>query len=143
MDGRDRPFIPVAAEAWRQLKRASARDDIKLFIVSVFRGIDQQADIVRRELETGLAIQNILIICAPPRFSEHHTGCAVDVSTAGCHALEVEFDQTAAYAWLTKRASEFGYYLTNPVGNALGYQYKPWYWCFKEKTADMSNLQTQ
>lgn len=132
-DGRDHLLIPAAAHAWRLLKAAAQNDDVTLYIVSAFRSIDRQAEIVRRKLETGLAVEDILTICAPPGFSEHHTGRAIDVLTPGCHALEVEFDQTNAYVWLTKRAAEFGYYLSYPISNAWGYQYEPWHWCYKDK----------
>ncbi len=129
-DGRDHQLIPAAAEAWRCLKAAALVDGNALFIVSAFRSIDRQAEIVRRKLEAGMAVEEILTVCAPPGFSEHHTGRAVDVSTPGSHSLEVEFDQTTAYAWLTKRAAEFGYYLSYPTNNRWGYQYEPWHWCF-------------
>ncbi|MFI5398398.1 MAG: D-alanyl-D-alanine carboxypeptidase family protein [Candidatus Binatia bacterium] len=131
-DGRDHLLIPAAAEAWRNLKAAALVDGITLFIVSAFRSIDRQVEIVRRKLEMGVAVEDILTVCAPPGFSEHHTGRAVDLSTPGSHALEVEFDQTAAYAWLTKRAAEFGYSLSYPIGNPWGYQYEPWHWCFQD-----------
>ena len=131
-DGRDHLLIPLAAEAWRHLKAAALVDGIDLFIVSAFRSIDRQAEIVRRKLDTGAAIESILTICAPPGFSEHHTGRAVDLSTFGSRALEVEFDQTAAHAWLTEHAAEFGYYLSYPIGNRWGYQYEPWHWCFQD-----------
>jgi D-alanyl-D-alanine carboxypeptidase len=131
-DGRDHLLVPLAAEAWRRLRAAALADGIDLFIVSAFRSIDRQAEIVRRKLETGAAVESILTVCAPPGFSEHHTGRAVDVSTSGSRALEVEFDQTAAYAWLTDRAAEFGYYLSYPIGNPWGYQYEPWHWCFQD-----------
>ena len=72
-DGRDHLLIPLAAEAWRHLKAAALVDGIDLFIVSAFRSIDRQAEIVRRKLETGAAIESILTICAPPGFSEHRT----------------------------------------------------------------------
>ena len=104
-EGRDHLRIPLAAEVWRCLKAAALVDGIDLFIVSAFRSIDRQAEIVRRKLDTGAAIESILTICAPPGFSEHHTGRAVDLSTFGSRALEVEFDQTAAYAWLTEHAA--------------------------------------
>ncbi len=131
-DGRNHLLVPAAAEAWRSLKAAALADDIALFIVSAFRSIDRQAEIVRRKLEIGDSIENIVTICAPPGYSEHHTGCAVDISTPGSNALEVEFEQTAAYAWLIKRAVEFGYRLSYPIGNPWGYQYEPWHWCFQE-----------
>jgi len=136
VDGRNHLLVHAAALAWHQLKAAAQNDGITLYIVSAFRSIDRQAEIVRRKLEAGLAIEDILTICAPPGYSEHHTGRAIDVSTPGCHALEVEFDQTIAYVWLTKRAAEFGYYLSYPIGNTLGYQYEPWHWCYQDKIND-------
>lgn len=131
-DDRDHLLVPAAAEAWRSLKSDALADGITLFIVSAFRSIDRQAGIVRRKLETGDAIEKILTICAPPGFSEHHTGKAVDVSTPDCPALEADFEQTAAYAWLHKHAGKFGYYLSYPAGNPSGYRYEPWHWCFRE-----------
>ena len=132
VDGRDHLLVQSAADAWRSLKAAALVDGISLLIVSAFRSIDRQAEIVRRKLETGVSIEEVLTVCAPPGYSEHHTGRAVDLSTPGCRALEVEFDQTTAYVWLTKRAIEFGYHLSYPFGNQLGYQYEPWHWCFKD-----------
>jgi D-alanyl-D-alanine carboxypeptidase len=131
-EGRDHLLVPLAAEAWRLLKEAALDDGIDLFIVSAFRSIDRQAEIVRRKLETGAAVESILTVCAPPGFSEHHTGRAVDLSTSGSRALEVEFDQTDAYSWLTEHAAEFSYYLSYPIGNSWGYQYEPWHWCFND-----------
>ncbi|MBI2306670.1 MAG: M15 family metallopeptidase [Rhodocyclales bacterium] len=131
-DGRDHLLDPLAAEAWRSLRAAALADGIDLFIVSAFRSIARQAEIVRRKIEAGAAVESILAVCAPPGFSEHHTGRAIDLSTSGSRALEVEFDQTPAYAWLTEHAAEFGYHLSYPIGNHLGYQYEPWHWCFQD-----------
>jgi D-alanyl-D-alanine carboxypeptidase len=131
-DGRDHLLVPASAEAWRSLKAAALVDGVDIFIVSAFRSIDRQFDVVRRKLETGAPIEEVLTVCAPPGFSEHHTGRAVDLSTPGSRALEIEFDQTTAYAWLTKRAADFGYYLSYPVANSCGYQYEPWHWCFQD-----------
>ena len=131
-DGRDHLLVPSAAEAWLRLRASALADGIDLFIVSAFRSIDRQAEIVRRKIEAGAVVENILTVCAPPGFSEHHTGRAVDLSTSGSRALEVEFDKTPAYAWLTEHAAKFGYYLSYPTGNSWGYQYEPWHWCFQD-----------
>lgn len=130
--GRDHLLIPAAAESWRNLKEAALDDGISLFIVSAFRSIDRQTEIVRQKLEAGMAIEEILTACAPPGFSEHHTGRAIDLSTPGSRAVEVEFDQTAAFAWLNAHAAKFSFYLSYPVGNQFGYQYEPWHWCFND-----------
>jgi len=129
-DGRNHLLIPVAADAWRRLKAAALADGIDLFIVSAFRSTERQAEIILHKLQSGLTVESILGVSAPPGFSEHHSGRAVDLSTPGSRALEVEFDQTSAYVWLTEHAAAFGYYLSYPVGNASGYQYEPWHWCF-------------
>jgi zinc D-Ala-D-Ala carboxypeptidase len=129
-DGREHLLAPAAAEAWRKLKAAAHDDGVSLFIASAFRSIDRQAEIVREKLATGATIEEVLTVCAPPGFSEHHTGRAVDLSTLGSRSLEVEFDQTAAFGWLGAHGAKFGYYLSYPVGNHCGYQYEPWHWYF-------------
>ena len=131
-DGRDHFLVATAAEAWRTLKAATLRDNVSLFIVSAFRSIERQAEIVRRKLDAGATIEDILTVCAPPGFSEHHTGRAVDVSTFGTPSLEVEFDQTPAFAWLMEYANDFRFYQSYPAGNPHGYQYEPWHWCFHD-----------
>lgn len=129
-DGREHFLVAEAAAAWRHMRDAAQEDGVSLNIISAFRSIERQAEIIRRKIEAGAAVEEILRVSAPPGYSEHHTGCAVDLTTPGCRALEVAFDQTAAFAWLSRRASEFAFVLSYPNGNAWGYQYEPWHWCF-------------
>lgn len=131
-DGREHMLVPDAAQAWRSLQGAALDAGVSLFIVSAFRSIERQAQIVRRKLEAGSRIEDILTVCAPPGFSEHHTGRAVDVSTPGSPSLEVEFEQTPAFAWLLANANRFGFHLSYPKGNSLGYQYEPWHLCYQD-----------
>lgn len=124
-------LVPSAARAWRSLKAAAGADGVDVYIVSAFRSIDRQAELIRQKLDAGDAIENILTICAPPGFSEHHTGRAIDLSTPHCRALEIAFDRTAAFAWLTRYAAAYGFRLSYPAGNCWGFQYEPWHWCFQ------------
>lgn len=126
-NGREHLLEPAAARAWRGLKAAAVSEGVDIWIVSAFRSVERQADIIRRKLEAGLAIEDILTVSAPPGFSEHHTGRAVDLATEGCSSLEVAFDQTDAYAWLSEHAAKYGYALSYPIGNVWGYQYEPWH----------------
>ena len=89
-DGRNHLLVPSAAEAWRNLKAAALVDGVDLYAVSAYRSIERQVQIVRGKLEAGDAIENILAVCAPPGFSEHHTGRAIDVSTPGSRTLDIE-----------------------------------------------------
>lgn len=131
-NGREHFLVPAAAQAWRSMRAAAIAENTHLFIVSAFRSIERQAELVRRKLAAGQCIEEILTVCAPPGFSEHHTGRAVDLSTPGVPALEVEFEQTAAFAWLTRHASSFGFHLSFPAGNPQGYLYEPWHWCYHD-----------
>jgi len=130
-DGREHLLIPEAAAAWRSLKAAALQDGIVLFVVSAFRSVARQTEIIRAKLDRGASIQDVLTISAAPGFSEHHTGRAIDISTPGTRSLEVEFDQSAAFAWLGANADRFGFSLSYPNGNSLGYQFEPWHWCYR------------
>ena len=129
-DGREHLLIPAAAQAWRLLQDAAQADGIQLRIVSAFRSVERQAEIVRRKLAVGQTLEAILAVSAPPGFSEHHTGRAVDLSAPGAARLEPEFDQTPAFAWLMRRGADFGFRMSFAPGNPQGYGYEPWHWCF-------------
>jgi D-alanyl-D-alanine carboxypeptidase len=49
-DGREHLLTPEAAAAWRQMKRAAAADGIGLSIVSGYRSVQRQTEIVRGKL---------------------------------------------------------------------------------------------
>ena len=76
-------------------------------------------------------MEQILRVNAAPGFSEHHTGRAVDLGTHDCEALEEEFEQTDAFVWLERNAESFGFAMSYPRGNASGFAYEPWHWCFE------------
>lgn len=128
-DGREYLLVPEVAEAWRAMKAAALADGIELRVVSAFRSIDRQAEIVRRKLAAGQCIADILCVNAPPGFSEHHTGRAVDIGTSDSEPLATAFEQTAAFAWLVDNAAAFGFHMSYPKNNRWGYLYEPWHWC--------------
>lgn len=130
-DGREHRLAPAAAAGWRTMKAAAQADGVALRIVSAFRSIERQAEIVRAKLERGLSLDQILEVSAPPGYSEHHTGRAVDITTDGMPALAIEFENTNAFRWLSKRAGEFGFSLSYPADNPHGYAYEPWHWCHR------------
>jgi D-alanyl-D-alanine carboxypeptidase len=132
-DGRQHRLVPPAARAWSSLKEAAHAERVDIRIVSAFRGIERQAEIVRAKLARGLSIDEILAVSAPPGYSEHHTGRAVDIGAAGCPPLDESFEMTAQFAWLQRNAKRFGFSLSYPRGNAQGYLYEPWHWCYRAK----------
>jgi D-alanyl-D-alanine carboxypeptidase len=124
-------LTPEAAAAWAALKQAALSDGVVVEIVSAFRTIERQVEIIRTKLARGLAIEHILTLSAPPGYSEHHTGCAVDINTPGCEPTEEPFENTEAFRWLCRNAARFGFTLSYPRDNALGFIYEPWHWCYQ------------
>ncbi len=133
-DGREHFLVPEAGAAWRKLSAAAAGDGLSLFVASAFRSLEQQAEIIRRKLSLGRSLVQILTSSAPPGYSEHHTGRAVDVATSGCPPFEEEFEHTEAFQWLMLHAGSYGFTLSFPRENRYGYVYEPWHWCYHSNT---------
>lgn len=131
--GAAKPFQlgPEAAAAWTILQTAATDDGVELRLLSGFRGLDFQAQLIRRQLAQSRTLEVVLKILAPPGYSEHHSGCAVDIGTPGCPGLDEDFENTAAFAWLSEHAGRFGFTLSFPRGNRYGYIYEPWHWCYR------------
>lgn len=131
-NGKEYFLIPQAVQAWHRLKLAARQERIEMEIVSAFRSIERQIDIIQVKLDRGMPIETILTLSAPPGYSEHHTGRAIDINTPGCVATEEPFEHTDAFRWLQENAGRFGFYLSYPRGNSSGFIYEPWHWCFHE-----------
>ena len=134
-NAREHYLIPPAARAWRDLRAAALSDGIPLTVVSAFRTLERQADIVRGKLACGVSFETLFAASAPPGYSEHHTGRALDVTAPGARELEVEFERTPAFEWLARNARRFGFTLSFPRGNRYGFIYEPWHWCFRQADA--------
>jgi len=121
-------LAPETAHAWRKMKQTAALAGVGLLLVSGFRSVRHQADLFRKKLAAGQPIESILRVNAAPGFSEHHTGRAIDIATPGTRPLTVEFEVSAAFAWLTANAGTFGFAMPYDRDNAFGFEYEPWHW---------------
>ena len=136
-DTQNRPqwLAPRAAHAWMRMREAAERDGVILQIVSAFRSVEYQLGIIRRKIERGLSMDEILRVSAAPGFSEHHSGRAFDLTAPEFAALEVEFEQSPAFEWLRTHAATFGFRMSYPRGNPHGISYEPWHWCWHRARA--------
>jgi D-alanyl-D-alanine carboxypeptidase len=130
INNRPRSLAPRAARAWTHMRDAAARDGVELQIVSAFRSVEYQLEILKRKLERGLSMGEILRVNAAPGYSEHHSGRAVDITAPGFAAAEEAFENSPAFAWLSANASRFGFRLSYPRDNPHGIAYEPWHWCW-------------
>jgi D-alanyl-D-alanine carboxypeptidase len=126
--GRKVEMVAPAAAALKRMFAAAARDGVKLETVSGFRSMAYQTGLIRRKLKKGMTIQKALSINAVPGYSEHQTGCAVDLTTPGVPAADGRFAKSEAFTWLQQHGAAFGFHLSFPPGNPYGYEYEPWHW---------------
>lgn len=133
--GRDRYRRPLwltcsAARGWWAMRAAAARDGVVLEAISGYRSHDYQLGIFERKRARGQHVEEILKVNAAPGYSEHHGGRALDIGTPGEPPAEASFEDTAAFAWLTRHAGDFGFVMSYPRDNPHGIVYEPWHWCF-------------
>ncbi|MGH8110644.1 MAG: M15 family metallopeptidase [Rhodanobacteraceae bacterium] len=138
--GRKQEMAAPAAAALKRMFAAAARDGIKLETVSGFRSMAYQTHLVREKLKRGMTIERALQINAVPGYSQHQTGCAMDISTPGFPAADTSFDRSKAFTWLEQHAAQFGFHMSFPPGNPYGYEYEPWHWRYIEGTASVATV---
>lgn len=131
--GRRHWLQPVADRAWSRMRGAAQSDGVELELISSFRSFDDQCRILRRKLRQGQDWPLILAVSAAPGFSEHHTGCAVDLATPGQPPLTEDFERTPAFAWLSANAGNHDFHLSYPRDNRWGFVYEPWHWCYQPR----------
>lgn len=128
VDGRR--LQPAAAAAWEELQAAAAADGIGLVLTSAHRSVDHQRRLFRGRLSgtSDSAIDAALRTAAPPGYSKHHSGYAVDIGQRGRRGA---FHQTAAFRWLADdnyaNARRHGWVPSYPVfGGHMGPDPEAW-----------------
>ncbi len=138
--GLDREGRPIwlaceASRAFGRLGDAARQDGIPIVVISAYRSVAHQARLIRRQLERGAPLDTILTRIAPPGYSEHHTGRALDLSsTDESEPLTEAFEGTVLFDWLNHSASRFGFHLSYPRNNRHGFIYEPWHWAYASDT---------
>ncbi|MBD3648265.1 MAG: D-alanyl-D-alanine carboxypeptidase family protein [Pseudomonadales bacterium] len=128
MFGREQFLAPGVCERWFAMRDAAGEDGITLMVVSAWRSVDYQCQLIRSKLDQGRTIDEILTVNAAPGFSEHHTGRALDLNTTDCEPLSEAFENTEAFRWLQKYAERFGFEMSYPKNNPFDIVYEPWHW---------------
>ena len=123
---------PLAARAFRRMVAAALEDGVKLVPISGYRSYGQQHSIFyKRALEKEQEHKVRARVAAPPGYSEHHTGYAVDIDDAeDPRPLRQSFSETAAGKWLFENAARFCFELSFPSHGRQGLAYEPWHWRF-------------
>ena len=119
-----------AAAAWLALEQDAAEHGFELELNSAYRGHRYQRTVFLRPLETPYELEDLaerLKMSAPPGYSKHHTGYAIDIGQAG-HA---HFGSSPAYEWMSAdnfaNAKQHGWIPSYPPdGGRQGPVPEPW-----------------
>lgn len=127
--GQEIQMTRETAKAWLSMKRLAEESDVNLLLISGYRSISRQTEIVQRKLNAGQSLDEILRVNAYPGHSEHHTGRALDLGSPDAKHLNEAFAITREFQWLQNHASQFGFHLSYPKNNPHRITYEPWHWC--------------
>ncbi len=131
-----------AAESFEAMVQAAKAQGISITPLSGFRSIkDQQYLFFDAKAERGQVATKRAEVSAPPGYSEHHTGYAIDVGDGKVPAtnLSTDFEKTDAFQWLQQNAARFSFEISFTPNNAQGVSYEPWHWRF---VGDIKSLET-
>ncbi len=131
-----------AAQKFRSMLAAARAAGVNITTISAFRSIaDQQRLFFDVKAERAQEATKRAEVSAPPNYSEHHTGYAVDLGDSNAPAANLNqgFDQTAAFQWLSANAARYSFELSFRQNNTQGVSYEPWHWRY---VGDSDSLET-
>jgi zinc D-Ala-D-Ala carboxypeptidase len=132
----------AAAGQFKAMTSAARAAGINITTISAFRTVAEQKRLFFDvKAERAQVTTQRAEVSAPPNYSEHHTGYAVDLGDAGVPGANLNqgFENTPAFKWLKANAPRYSFELSFPQGNAQGVSYEPWHWRY---VGDSSSLET-
>ena len=115
------------------MREEARKDGIFLVFLSGYRSINLQNDIFYslKSIRNQEASERARV-SAPPGYSEHSTGFAIDIGDATQREtdFETEFENTDAFKWLIKNAAKFHFKLSFTKDNKF-IDYEPWHWRYE------------
>ena len=115
------------------MRELAKKDGIYLVFLSGYRSINLQEDIFYslKSIRNQEAAERARV-SAPPGYSEHSTGFAIDIGDATRRETDFEktFENTDAFRWLMKNAARFHFKLSFNKNNKY-IDYEPWHWRYE------------
>ena len=121
------------SESLLKMRSDAKKDGIFLVFLSGYRSINLQEDIFYslKSMRNQIAAERARV-SAPPGYSEHSTGFAIDIGDANKREtdFEVEFENTDAFRWLKLNAAKYHFKLSFDQNNKT-VDYEPWHWRYE------------
>lgn len=131
-----------AAEQFLAMQSAARAQGISLAALSGYRTFEEQKYLFFQiKANRGQDARDRARVSAPPGYSEHHTGYAIDIGDGSAPSTHIEesFATTPAFRWLERNAARYGFELSFPPDNPQGISYEPWHWRY---VGDLESLET-
>jgi len=116
-----------------EMRDEAKKNGISLVFLSGYRSINLQNEIFYslKSFRNQEAAERARV-SAPPGYSEHSTGFAIDIGDATQREtdFETEFENTDAFKWLIKNAAKFHFKLSFTKDNKF-IDYEPWHWRYE------------
>ena len=116
-----------------KMREEAKKDGIYLVFLSGYRSINLQNDIFYslKSIRNQEAAERARV-SAPPGYSEHSTGFAIDIGDATQREtdFETDFENTETFRWLIKNAAKFHFKLSFNKDNKY-IDYEPWHWRYE------------
>jgi len=116
-----------------KMREEAKNDGIFLVFLSGYRSVNLQNDIFYslKSIRNQEASERARV-SAPPGYSEHSTGFAIDIGDATQREtdFETQFENTDAFRWLKKNAAKFHFKLSFNKENKY-IDYEPWHWRYE------------
>ena len=116
-----------------EMRDEAKKNGIYLVFLSGYRSINLQNEIFYslKSFRNQEAAERARV-SAPPGYSEHSTGFAIDIGDATQREtdFETEFENTDAFKWLIKNANKFHFKLSFTKDNKF-IDYEPWHWRYE------------
>ena len=121
------------SESLLKMKDDAKKDGVFLVFLSGYRSIKLQEQIFYslKSIRNQVASERARV-SAPPGYSEHSTGFAIDIGDFYNPEtdFEVEFENTSAFKWLKKNAAKYHFRLSFSK-NDKNIDYEPWHWRYE------------
>jgi D-alanyl-D-alanine carboxypeptidase len=126
------------------MRDEAKKDGIYLVFLSGYRSINLQNEIFYslKSFRNQEAAERARV-SAPPGYSEHSTGFAIDIgdATKRYTDFETEFENTDAFRWLKKNAAKFHFKLSFKKNNKY-IDYEPWHWRYEGSVEALKVFET-
>ena len=117
----------------KDMQNDAEKDGIYLVLLSGYRSIKLQKQIFYslKSIRNQIAPERARV-SAPPGYSEHSTGFAIDIGDAYARETDFEesFENTSAFKWLKNNAAKYHFRLSFDK-KQTSVDYEPWHWRYE------------